>query len=162
MHDLENKKRKSIELMKNVQVVKYFMKVNVYDPENVQKGRLILLNLAEDLKEHCKIKVHPSGKKGQQKAEKAKKPETTEEIEQLDKEQFVRLQGEDGIEMDDESGVDLESRSYIYMELESTSSFKDIDIDKMLEHTSMEDFMRGLYITGIEKSKTIKSSSAGD
>lgn len=63
MHDLENKKRKSIELMKNVQVVKYFMKVNVYDPENVQKGRLILLNLAEDLKEHCKIKVHPSGKK---------------------------------------------------------------------------------------------------
>ena len=63
MHDLENKKRKSIELMKNVQVVKYFMKVNVYDQENVQKGRLILLNLAEDLKEHCKIKVHPSGKK---------------------------------------------------------------------------------------------------
>ena len=63
MHDLENKKRKSIELMKNVQVVKYFMKVNVYDPENVQKGRLILLNLAEDLKEHCKIKVHPSGQK---------------------------------------------------------------------------------------------------
>ena len=49
MHDLENKKRKSIEFMKNVQVVKYFMKVNVYDPENVQKGRLILLNLAEDL-----------------------------------------------------------------------------------------------------------------
>ena len=31
------------------------------------------------------------------------------------------------------------------MELESTSSFKDIDIDKMLEHTTMDDFMRGLY-----------------
>ena len=48
------------------------------------------------------------------------------------------------------------------MELESTSSFKDIDIDKMLEHTSMEDFMRGLYVTGIEKGRAIKSSSAGD
>ena len=64
--------------------------------------------------------------------------------------------------MDDESGVDLESKSYIYMELESTSNFKDIDIDKMLEHTSMDDFMRGLYVTGIEKSRTLKSSSAGD
>ena len=48
------------------------------------------------------------------------------------------------------------------MELESTTNFKDIDIDKMLEHTSMDDFMRGLYTTGIEKSSTIKSSSATD
>ncbi len=31
------------------------MRVNVYDPENIQKGRLILLNVAEDLKEHAKI-----------------------------------------------------------------------------------------------------------
>ncbi len=37
------------------------MRVNVYDPENIQKGRLILLNVAEDLKEHAKIKVHPGG-----------------------------------------------------------------------------------------------------
>jgi len=33
------------------------------------------------------------------------------------------------------------------MELQSTSSFKDIDIDAMLEHTTLEDFMRGLYIS---------------
>jgi hypothetical protein len=43
---------------------------------------------------------------------------------------------------------DVESRpSYLYMELESTTSFKDIDVDKMLEHTTMEDFMRGLYVS---------------
>jgi hypothetical protein len=36
------------------------------------------------------------------------------------------------------------------MELESTSSFKDIDIDKMLEHTTMDDFMRGLYASHTE------------
>lgn len=36
------------------------------------------------------------------------------------------------------------------MELESTSSFKDIDIDKMLEHTTMDDFMRGLYTNQTE------------
>lgn len=32
------------------------------------------------------------------------------------------------------------------MELKSTSSFKDIDIDAMLEHTTLDEFMRGLYI----------------
>ena len=37
------------------------MRVNVYDQENIQKGRLILLNFAEDLKEYAKIKVHPGG-----------------------------------------------------------------------------------------------------
>lgn len=31
------------------------------------------------------------------------------------------------------------------MELKSTASFKDIDIDAMLEHTSFDDFMKGLY-----------------
>jgi len=31
------------------------------------------------------------------------------------------------------------------MELKSTASFKDVDIDAMLEHTSFDDFMRGLY-----------------
>jgi hypothetical protein len=38
------------------------MKVNIYDPENVQKGRMMLLNLAEDLKDDCKIMVSPDKK----------------------------------------------------------------------------------------------------
>lgn len=38
------------------------MKVNIYDPENVQKGRIMLLNIAEDLKEDCKIVVSPEAK----------------------------------------------------------------------------------------------------
>lgn len=33
------------------------------------------------------------------------------------------------------------------MELQSTVAFKEIDIDKMLEHTSLDDFLRGLYMT---------------
>jgi hypothetical protein len=32
------------------------------------------------------------------------------------------------------------------MELQSTVAFKEIDIDKMLQHTTMEDFLRGLYL----------------
>ena len=57
MHDLENKKRRSIEFLKSIRTLKFFMKVNVYDAENVQKGRLILLNIAEDLREYSKVKV---------------------------------------------------------------------------------------------------------
>jgi len=36
--------------------------------------------------------------------------------------------------------------SYLYMELRSTATFRDIDIDSMLEHTTLDDFMKGLYI----------------
>jgi hypothetical protein len=36
------------------------MKVNVYDPENIKKGRMMLLNIAEDLKSDCKITVSPA------------------------------------------------------------------------------------------------------
>jgi hypothetical protein len=39
------------------------MKVNIYDPENVQKGRLMLLNIAEDLKEDAKVIVAPAQSK---------------------------------------------------------------------------------------------------
>jgi len=35
------------------------------------------------------------------------------------------------------------------MELQSTVSFKEIDIDKMLEQTSLDDFLRGLYVNSI-------------
>ncbi len=35
------------------------MKVNIYDDENIQKGRMMLLNIAEDLKSDCKIVVSP-------------------------------------------------------------------------------------------------------
>lgn len=43
------------------------------------------------------------------------------------------------------------------MELQSTVSFKQIDIDKMLEHTSLDDFMRGLYT----KAAGINSNQGG-
>lgn len=45
------------------QVLKFFMKVNVYDPENIQKGRLMLLNIAEDLKQVSKLKIAPGSAK---------------------------------------------------------------------------------------------------
>lgn len=35
------------------------------------------------------------------------------------------------------------------MELQSTVAFREIDIDKMLEHTTLDDFLRGLYVNSI-------------
>lgn len=44
------------------------------------------------------------------------------------------------------------------MELKSTASFKDIDIDSMLEHTSFDEFMKGLYMSKVA-SKPAKGES---
>jgi translation initiation factor IF-3 len=55
VHDMENKKRKSIEFLKKYTTLKFFMKVNMYDDANIQKGRLMLLNIAEDLKDIAKV-----------------------------------------------------------------------------------------------------------
>jgi len=63
VHDLENKKRKAIEFLKQYATLKFYMKVNIYDEENVQKGLLMLMNIAEDLKEYAKIKVSPMQEK---------------------------------------------------------------------------------------------------
>ena len=62
-HDLENKRKQAQKLLKSHQVLKFYMKVNIYDQENVQKGRMMLLNLAEDMKEDCRIIVAPVASK---------------------------------------------------------------------------------------------------
>jgi hypothetical protein len=55
------------------------------------------------------------------------------------RDEFVAIQYGDG---EDEYDSDMENRpQYLHMELRSTSTFKDIDIDSMLEHTSFEEFM---------------------
>jgi translation initiation factor IF-3 len=59
VHDMENKKRKSAEFLKKYTTLKFFMKVNMYDDANIQKGRLMLLNIAEDLKDIAKVSVAP-------------------------------------------------------------------------------------------------------
>lgn len=59
-----------------------------------------------------------------------------------------------GEQIDEEIEDDEDRASYLVMELQSTTSFRDIDIDKMLEHTSLDDFMRGLYSSQQEVSPT--------
>jgi translation initiation factor IF-3 len=80
-HDLENKRKQAQKLLKTHQVLKLYMKVNIYDQENVAKGRMMLLNLAEDLKEDCRIVVAPvQSRQGDSQDGKAgaKKPQSLE------------------------------------------------------------------------------------
>ena len=51
MNDLENKKKRAIELLKKTSRLRFYMKVNVYDKENIQKGKLLLMNIGADLKD---------------------------------------------------------------------------------------------------------------
>jgi translation initiation factor IF-3 len=81
IHDLENKKRHAIAMLKEVSTLRFFMKVNVYDADNVEKGRMILFNLAEDLKEYARVKVAPAKEKSKGSAEAGeKKPSSISEI----------------------------------------------------------------------------------
>jgi hypothetical protein len=57
---MENKKRKAKEFLTKYSTLKFFMKVNMYDDANIQKGRLMLLNIAEDLKDLAKVTVSPA------------------------------------------------------------------------------------------------------
>jgi hypothetical protein len=59
------------------------MKVNIYDQENVQKGRLMLLNIAENLKEYARIKVSPIEEKSEKSAKGEQKPKSVESIKDM-------------------------------------------------------------------------------
>lgn len=57
--DLEARKNQAIKFLKTHHILKFFMTVNQYDPENVQKGRIMLNNIANDLKEYARVRVSP-------------------------------------------------------------------------------------------------------
>ena len=128
------------------------MKVNIYDEDNIAKGKLILENLAEDLKEYSKIinsSSKPSKEDGskQQKLPAGKKAQSLEDIEKMGEEQVsisdALVQADDS----DVEDLDEDSRpQFLQLVLKSTVQFREIDIDKMLEHTTLDDFVRGLYL----------------
>ena len=136
------------------------MKVNIYDDENIQKGRMMLLNIAEDLKSDCRIAVSPVQQEKKQdqivkkKDSKLLKPEEIEKAaleSKKKRDDLVAIQHED----EDDKLSDAEDQpEYLYMELKSTASFKDIDIDTMLETTTFDEFMKGLYTSKISQTKT--------
>ena len=136
------------------------MKVNIYDDENIQKGRMMLLNIAEDLKSDCRITVSPVQQEKKQdqivkkKDSKLLKPEEIEKAaleSKKKRDDLVAIQHED----EDDKLSDAEDQpEYLYMELKSTASFKDIDIDTMLETTTFDEFMKGLYTSKISQTKS--------
>lgn len=160
IHDLEFRKRRAIDFLKQSSKLKLFMRVNIYDPENIQKGRLILLNFAEDLKEYASIKVHPGGARAMEKAKSQeidpetgmKKHMSANDMEMLAEQKFVKMnraviqadEGDEDFELDDD-----ETKQYIYMELESKNSgLAQIDIDAMFNAASVSEFMHGISKRG--------------
>lgn len=142
------------------------MKVNVYDQENIQKGRMMLLNVAEDLKEDCKMTVSPIKEDGKKQDDVMDdKPQDFDEMKRAaeaqkdQKDNFVNIDVEDV--SDNEDGDVEEKAQYLYMELKSTASFKDVDIDSMLEHTTFDDFMRGLYLNKVASTSKTGPATAG-
>jgi NAD+--asparagine ADP-ribosyltransferase len=133
------------------------MKVNIYDPENVKKGKMMLLNIAEDLKDDCRITVSPTADKNEEQALRHSKPQTLDEIEQAVVQQKLSQEDFSEVGLDDFDVDKMADQSdNLYMELKSTNTFKDIDIDAMLEHSTFEDLMKGMYLSKIQATKTSK------
>ena len=160
MHDLENKKRKAVEYLKTVSNLKFYIKVNIYDEENVQKGRLMLMNIAEDLKEYAKIKVspmqEPAGAAEKLQPEPKMSSKKGANVDDFKKQADQSRQRKGEMQTTDDTPVDDEGefldglQNYIFMELQSTVAFKEIDIDQMLQHTTLDDFLRGLYVKAVD------------
>lgn len=87
-----------------------------------------MLNVAEDLKEFAKIKVHPGGAKAQSKPQQSADFDISKQMSAADLEQsavkqnFVKMNRAliNADEGDDDVDEDDPSKQYIYMELEST------------------------------------------
>jgi hypothetical protein len=61
---------------------------------------------------------------------------------------------------DDDEGDSYDNMAnYVYMELQSTVAFKEIDIDQMLKHTTLDDFLRGLYVRAVDAPGTVARQS---
>lgn len=132
-HDLDNKKRQSIDFLKKFSTIKYEVKVNKYDPENIQKGRLILQNIAEDLKEYAKVKVSPS------------KDTSSKDIKYEDKSMEEMGKTEEVIREDHYDSDEFEDQpDTVVMVLKSTVNFQGVDIDSMLENANLDEFLESL------------------
>ena len=123
----------------------------------------MLMNIAEDLKEYGKIKVSPMEETPQQaqalgkQAAPEKKPSPSEDLKKKADSSRQRKGEIHNVDDDDEEmGIEAMA-NYVYMELQSTVAFKEIDIDQMLQHTTLDDFLRGLYVKAVDGG----SNSAG-
>lgn len=121
---------------------------------------MMLLNIAEDLKADAKVIVPPaqSKKKEAQTQEGEQKPSSMQDIEDAalkskgQREDMTALQHEDlagkkaKVSGKAEDSDDDEDRpDHLYMELRSTATFKDVDVDAMVEATTFDEFMGGIF-----------------
>lgn len=90
-----------------------------------------------------------------------KKPKTVEEVQKKSKSGFVNADQVRKTELIDDYDKDFyedaeEGAQYLYMELKSLTSTSAINIDALLESTTLDSFMHGLYTAnkiGVERSE---------
>lgn len=58
-HDLENKKRQAIAILKKAQVLKIYLKLTSFDSTTLSRGKILLNNFASDLSQYASISVRP-------------------------------------------------------------------------------------------------------
>lgn len=120
----------------------------------------MLLNIADDLKSVSKLKIAPgSATQLSTPSSSGEKPKTFDAVKEMaEKQTFVKIGKDEVLDDGDEDAADSESRpSYLFMEVHSTAKTtkgtkapvakKEIDVEKMVETFSMDDFMKGLYVT---------------
>lgn len=121
----------------------------------------MLMNIAEDLKEYAKIKVSPmqetaEGGAAEKVAAEAKGGKKSTNMDDIKKQADSSRSKKGEVLSTDDKPIDDEGefldglQNYIYMELQSTVAFKQIDIDQMLQHTTLDDFLRGLYVKAVD------------
>ena len=150
LNDLENKKKRVLEILKKSNKIKIYMKVNSYEKENIQKGKLLLMNLANDLNQSAKVSIEPSTPirmKGDQ-ALKERSFKTYKEKEAYMRKKAQEMEDDDDEDFDgdDKDRSHYSGSKYLMLELESLINFQRFDIDKMVEHTTIDDFIKGLKI----------------
>ena len=151
VHDLENKKRQAISFLKKNSILKFEIAVNKYDPENIKKGQIMLMNFADDLKSYAKMKVSPMLEQDQDQKSTTEQDSKSDLYTNLDsfetiaeEKQKQEDQIKDRVDVDEDEYDDYDTGlDFVYMELQSTVNFEgtDLDLDDLLENSTIEDFL---------------------
>jgi len=161
VHDLENKKRQAIQFLKKYPSLNFNMRVNKYDPENVQKGKIMLMNIAEELKSYAKVKVSPVEEEEKEDTPPAQ-ADTSKTLEEriLENKKIVEeVRAEHEIQEDYVEDDEEDNFTTVKMVLESTVCFGEVDIDTLLENSTMEELMSNLPIGKLQTAEEAETAA---
>lgn len=161
--DLENKKKQAIQILKKASVLKIYLRLSKLDQTSLSKGKIILNSFATDLSQYASVRVKPGF---QGKSVEITKEKEEEEKKEIDMEEQDRIIEEAEMKADMHEGKKEKSdqQTMLYMELKSNvaQSSLDVDIETMLQSSSLEDFMDQLLKGKLEQKEQADRSKIKD